>query len=782
MPRPYFALAALMLGSFGAQAGDAGNYKITIPMLDTPATIDGNLDEAIWQHAAPTQLKVETSPGENTPAPVITDARVYATADSLFVAFTAHDPNPERIKANLSPRDKNWGDDLVGIKLDTYNDARLAYQFFINPFGVQADSIENELTGSESDAWDGIWYAAGKLTDSGYQVEVELPFRMFSFDNAGNQEWGFELIRYWPRDENHRLSTQARDRNNNCTLCQLGVATGLSGLEQGNDLQITPSIVANHHRQRDLPGSAQSPAGEWQDDTQVEAGMDVRWGITPDLLLNATLNPDFSQVEADAGQLDVNNTFALFFPEKRAFFLDNKDYFDTQMNLVYTRNIGDPDYGAKLTGREGQHTFGVLLANDTQTNFLVPGNLSSAIASLDDKSQNMAARYRYDVSSDLTIGGLTTLRKAGDYHNYQFATDIKYQPTDQDTFTAQYSVSNTQYPEGLYKEFCGDTDNCEIPPQGCQRGDCDINERVLRLLKQEDFNGDLLRLRYQKDTRNWYANLYYQATSAGYRADLGFVDRVDYSKFVAGGGYIWYPRDQTFNRVRWGGDWDITHNDAGEELEQEIETSLELEGKLQSYLEMGLVHRSRVGLREDNSILDIDGNTTLFHETFAWFYGEFWPVQTVKTRLNMNYGDTIDFANNRPGTNTRFRPGISWDVMDNLALDFAWEYRRLEVDQGELFNASLGDLRLNWQLSLQSFLRISSVYTDIQRNPSLYLYSTPDSEDKGLFNEILYGYQLNPQSVFYLGYSDGFRQDDDIDRLTQDEQTLFMKLSYAWLL
>ncbi|MCL2915586.1 carbohydrate binding family 9 domain-containing protein [Shewanella corallii] len=776
MPRQYFALALLLGSSFGATAGDAGNFHLDIPMLTAPAEIDGRLDDAVWQQAATTQLTIETGPGENTPAPVMTDAKIFATQESLFVAFIAHDPDPSKIRANLSPRDRNWGDDLVGIKLDTYNDARLAYQFFINPFGVQADSIENELTGRESDAWDGIWYAAGEMTDKGYQVEIELPFRMFNFDKASVQEWGFELIRYWPRDENHRLSTQARDRDNNCTLCQLGVVTGLEDLEQGNDLQITPSLVAGHNRDRELPN------GDWQDETDVDVGVDVRWGITPDLLLSATINPDFSQVEADAGQLDVNNTFALFFPEKRAFFLDNKDYFDTQMNLVYTRNIGDPDYGAKLTGREGQHTFGALVANDTQTRFLVPGNLSSSVASIDKESQNVVGRYRYDVSSGLSIGALTTLRKAGDYHNYQFATDIKYQPTDQDTFTAQYSVSNTQYPEGLYKEFCGDSDNCEIPPGGCERGDCDINERVLRLLKQEDFDGDLLRLRYQRETRNWYANLHYQATSADYRADLGFVDRVDFNKFVAGGGYIWYPEDATFNRIRWGGDWDITHNDAGEELEREIETSLELEGKLQSYMEMGLVHRSRVGLREDKSILNIEDNTTLFHETFGWFYGEFWPAQTIKTRLNMSYGDTIDFANNRPGTNTRFRPGISWDVMDNLALDFAWEYRSLDVAEGELFNASLGDLRLNWQLSLQSFLRVSSVYTDIQRDPSLYLYSTPDSEYKGMFNEVLYGYQLNPQSVFYLGYSDGFRQDDEIKSLTQDEQTLFMKISYAWLI
>lgn len=260
-----------MFLSLPSQAGSVSQFQLTIPTLTDTAEIDGEFDEAVWQQAALAELRYETQPGENTAAPVYTEARIYATQTSLFVAFIAKDSQPQRIRATLKDRDNLWGDDLVGIKLDTLNNARLAYQFFINPLGVQLDSIENELTGEESEAWDGIWKTAGKITADGYQVEVELPLRLFNFDDKKPiQDWGFELIRYYPRNENHRLSTHKIDRNISCQLCQLGVATGLASAKQGQDLQITPAFVATRNEHKTAHG--------WQTDTDYEPGFDLRWG------------------------------------------------------------------------------------------------------------------------------------------------------------------------------------------------------------------------------------------------------------------------------------------------------------------------------------------------------------------------------------------------------------------------------------------------------------------------------------------------------------------------
>ncbi|WP_394204119.1 DUF5916 domain-containing protein [Shewanella waksmanii] len=763
-----------------AIAGNHEQFTIEIPTLTTEATIDGDLSDPVWQQASKAKLKYETSPGENIKAPVDTEALIYATNSTLYVAFIADDPeaklNPNIIRSNYSDRDDTWGDDLVGIKLDTFNDARLAYQFFINPFGVQMDSIENELTGDESDAWDGIWYSAAKQTEHGYQVEVALPLRLFNFDNKLDiQQWGIEFIRFYPRSQSHRLSTHKIDRDNNCQLCQLGVASGLSGAQTGNVLQLTPSIVANRQSEREL-----NPTQPWQDEDNIEAGLDVRWGITPSTLLSATINPDFSQVEADAGQLNINSTFALFFPEKRAFFLDNKDYFDTQVNLLHTRNIVSPDFGAKLTSKIDNHTFGLMLTNDTETNFLVPGNLSSDIATLNDKSINLVGRYRADISNELSIGSLITGKKSDNYHNYVASADLKYQPTPQDTLTAQYVFSNTLYPEELYQQFC-ENDDC-LPNIGCDLSDCGINERVLRTQHDDEIQDDFYKIRYVHERRNWFVLSQYQSAGKDFRADLGFIDKVDISKFVVGGGYIWYPEQQPLHRIELSGDWDISHNQNGAMIERESEIKLELEGDLQSYTAMGYVHRDRVGRRIDSSSLAIEGNTDLFTEKLAWLYSSFTPISPLKLALDINYGDAIDFSNNRLGEEFMINPEVEWKVNHAISLDASHIYQNLNVDGGELFNANLTDLRLNWYLNLNHFIRVSSIYTQIERDPSLYLYHQPKAKFSQLGNEVLYGYKLNPQSVFYLGYSDGLVSNDDIDKLTHNERTYFMKVSYAWLL
>lgn len=758
-----------------ANAGQENQFNIEIPTLSGSIKVDGHFDEPQWKNAATTEITIETSPGENITAPVTTEVKLYSTDTSLFLAFTAYDPTPSQIRANLSDRDSVWGDDLVGIKLDTFNDARLAYQFFVNAYGVQMDSIENELTGSESDAWDGIWYTAAQRTETGYQVEIELPYRVLNFDNSAKQEWGVELVRFYPRSEQHRLSSNQIDRNNSCQLCQFGVMTGMSNLEQGNDLQITPSVVFNRNSQRPLALNS-----DWESENDIEPSLDIRWGITPSTLLSATINPDFSQVEADAGQLDINNTFALFYPEKRAFFLDNKDYFDTQLNLLHTRNIVSPDYGIKLTSKVGDHTFATLATNDTNTNFLVPGNLSSDIASIDEKSQNFAGRYRYDIGKALSMGALVTAKTSDDYHNYVTSVDVKYQPTEQDTFIGQYVVSDTQYPLGFSQTLCS-SDDC-LPDIDCDLNDCGVNERVLRTNSPDSIRGDMYLAKYEHETRNWDAVAQYQSVAEDFRADLGFIEKVDFSKFVAGGGYTWYPESSGFSKIRLSGDWDISHNQAGEKLEQEAEAKLAFDGLLQSYTAFGVVNRQRVGRRHDSASLAVKNNTQMFDETMGWFYANMKPARTLFVELDVNYGDSIDFANDQLGTKFLLNPGVRWNVTDSVKLNVSHVYRTMDVDDGRLFTANLSDVRLSWYIDIHNFIRVSSVYTHIERDPSLYLYGSPNKEQQNLGNEILYGYKLNPQSVFYLGYSDGLKSNDSIDSLMKTEETYFMKMSYAWIL
>ncbi len=201
----------------------------------------------------------------------------------------------------------------------------------------------------------------------------------------GERTWAFTTVRINPRDRRHRLSNDKRERGVNCTLCQFGKLYGLEGSEPGNDFEIVPTLTASGARATDEPGILPLESLG----TETDAGVTVRYGITPDMTANLAINPDFSQVEADAAQLDINNRFALFFPEKRPFFLEGKDYFTTPMQAVFTRTVVSPDVGAKLTGKRGRHTVGSFIARDEITGLLFPGSTESLVSMVSGASMTV---------------------------------------------------------------------------------------------------------------------------------------------------------------------------------------------------------------------------------------------------------------------------------------------------------------------------------------------------------------------------------------------------------
>lgn len=738
-----------------------------IPNFTGEIVIDAELDEPHWQKAKQFSLDYVTRPYENTDAPVNTQVKVIENSDTLFIAFIAEDPNPEGISAFYRDRDKIWSNDLVGFKLDTFNDSRLAYQFFVNPLGIQGDSIENEMTGRESDSWDAIWQSAGKLTEQGYQVEIAIPLRILNFkEGSGDKIWGAEFIRFYPRDENYRISNLPKDRDNACNLCQLSEVSGFQGANQGENLAVVPTLVVGRNRTREPEESL-----EWDYADNQQIGMDVKWGITPEVSLLATLNPDFSQVESDSAQLSINNTFALFFDERRPFFLENADYFSSNINLVYTRNIGSPDYGAKVTGRINDHTLGVFVANDESTTFIVPGNLGSSVAEVEDESINMALRYRYDYSSDLSVGLVSTLRDTTGYHNYVTGFDSKYQITEQDTLRVQWVRSETQYPLELFREFCDD-ELCESPEQ--------YSEAALRLQQTDAFTGSSYRVNYRHNERDWYFRADHYGTDEDFRADLGFQSRVDRSTSVIGGGYNWFNETSWWNRIRVFGDWDIAHNQNGDLLEKEAEIYLSMDGRWQSYFEINYTKRDRVGLREDPSSLAVANNSTLFQEDIMRFFFKMQPTPELYFNTFIRTGDQIDFDNNRLGKQLFVQPEVTWSIGKHLQLDVEHTYSQLKVDGAELFTANLTDARLTYQFDQRQFLRLIVIYSDIERNQSNYTYDV-DSKSRDMGTQLLYSYKLNPLTKFFVGYSDYSFSDDTVTSQVRSEQSVFMKFSYAWL-
>ncbi len=759
-------MASLLLSNQVSAGCLSQDPAFHIPKTEKPIKIDADLSDPAWLQAHRVEMSNVTWPDENVPAPVRTEAFVIEDGETLYVAFKAYDPEPEKIRAFLTDRDKNWGDDRVGIKIDTYNDSALAYQFFINPLGTQADVIENELTKRESDAWDAIWDSAGKITDYGYIVEIAIPLRALNFnEDLDVQNWGMEFLRFYPRNKELRISNTNIDHDNACWICQMVTVTGFEGAKQGNNFTAVPTFVSGISEQRDLPDER-----EWTEEKNSDVGLDIKWGITPDITLDATFNPDFSQVEADSGQLNVNSTFALFTEEKRSFFLSNNDYFATPINLIYTRNINDPDYGAKITGKQGEHSFGAFVANDASTSFLMPGNLGSDRFELEEESVNAAFRYRYAVNDELAVGSTVTVRDADSYHNYLYSFDGKYRPTAQDTFDIQVMSSDTKMTDELVDLVADDVSD----------------EQQLRL-NSINSNDLSYRLSYRHENRDWFFRAVHNNIGEDFRADLAFYNNADHIKNVIGGGRIWRGNsDDWYTRIEVEGDWDRTTNQDGDQIEQEGEIFLNVSGPKQSFIRHGIIMREKVAGRIDDDSLAIAGNSNVFNEKELRSWMEFKPTSNLWVGNFMKIGENIDYANQQLADSFNFEPRFNWNVNKHLQARLTYRYRTLtDKDGGDLLTAKLADFRLTYQFSIRSFLRLSMVHFDIARDLSNYREDIRDdynSHYKSLATQLLYSYKLNPQTLFFVGYADGAYQDDDLDRLTKDTRSVFLKLSYAWLL
>lgn len=730
---PVAWVLAVATGPAGAaSSGDLPHTTGTI-------VVDGVIDEAAWSEALRVDVDIETRPGENTPAPVKTTAYLIENGRSLFVAFDAEDPEPQKIRAYLRDRDSAFNDDFVGIVIDTYGDERRAFEFFANPLGVQMDLTNDDINRNEDESWDAIWDSSGKIGDSGFVVEMEIPLSQLRFPRLdGKQTWGIDVLRFYPRDHRYRLSNNPQDRSRNCYLCQFRKVRGLEGAEPSRDLEIVPTVTALQAQTTDDPGVEPLSSGS----VDTELGVSVRWGVTPDTTLNLAVNPDFSQVEADAAQLDINNQFALFFPEKRPFFLEGADYFNTPFNAVFTRSVADPSIGVKVTGKRGDHTYGFFAAEDDVTNLIFPGAFESDSESLSQKNTTLVGRYSQGFGNASSIGALVTNRSGDGYDNTVAGFDLNWKINDQHRLQVQHLRTSTEYPETVAIEF---------------------DQPVGR------FDGDGTFVIYDYDSRDWFAYLRHRERSDGFRADAGFIPQVDTNTQVVGLGRAWHGKeDNWWSRMHVVADWDITHDEDGRVLEREVEAEFYINGPMQSHMEIGV---GKSNLLYDDEMF-AGSNVTLF--------AEFQPRGGLVIGTWSRFGDQVDFSNTRLGDERRIEFWTRWNINRNWLLRYDGTFVTLDTKEGpNIFDAAVHDVRLTWHFSVRSFLRVTTQWQDVKRNQDVYV-DTVDARERDVGRQLLYSYKINPQTVFFLGYSDALLDDDSLTGLTTTDRTWFMKVGYAW--
>ena len=738
--KPVLALitTAVFAGLTSLTTAQPADIAYNIPRISNSPTLDGTLSENEWSQAARIEVNIETNPSDNIEAAVKAHALVMEDGQVLYVAFVAEDPDPSQIRAFYRDRDRAWSDDWMGILFDTFNDERRAFEFFTNPLGVQMDAIFDDVNQREDSSWNGIWESIGQVTETGYTVELAIPLKQLRFRaNQPVQIWGIEAIRRYPRNRITTIRSNPRDRDISCAICQFSKAEGLANLEPSRNLEIIPTLTTTAVETRD-------PAiGDWEGgDLDPEASLDVRWGITQDMYLNATLNPDFSQVEADSAQLDINNTFSLFFPERRTFFLDGADYFNSFRNLVYTRNIANPDYGLKLTGKTGDHTYAVMTADDDSTSFILPGNLRSRIATLNDTQSNIAiARYRYDIFQNSSIGTTFTDRRGDDYQNSVLSVDAILRPTDRDTLYLQSVHSETDNPVEIQNSYG----------------------------LEDSVSGHNHVVEYRHNDARWDARVAYEDIGDDFRADLGFINRVGYKFVVANVGHTWRwdSADSFFTRIRFAADYDRTEDQNGLKLEEEVEYFINGNGPWQSYFNI-LIGGS-----------DTYWNGQYFEEQFNNFNFGFSPYSNLEIQMQYRFEDIVDFTNTQLGESVILRPEIRYQWGQHLQLNLEHTRQEFDVDGGRLFTANITDFRTTYQFNTRSFLRLILQYSDTERDQSLYNDSV-QSRSKNFTTQLLYSYKVNAATRFFVGYSDAGFQNDSYDSLQQTNRTFFAKFSYAW--
>jgi len=716
-------------------------YRIT--RTDLKIKIDGKPDEEAWKKALRVPLQYETYPGENIEPPVKTECLLTYDHSNLYVAFLAFDPNPSAIRAHFTERDAIFGDDAVVVVLDTFNDENRAYGFFSNPLGIQNDVLYSDGGDREDSSWDAIWNSAGRITNSGYVVELAIPFSSLQFPRKGKQEtgeedeltWGIEMLRVYPRSQAHMLTCYPEDRNQSCLMCQYPKLTGLKGIKPGKNIELDPTLTGIRTDER--PGFPGGPLEKAN--SEMDIGFSGHWGITSNLKLSGAINPDFSQVEADAAQLDINKQFALFYPEKRPFFLEGSDFFRTPLNTVYSRTAADPLWGVKLSGKQGKNAIGFFFTQDRLTNLIIPGAQGSDSTSIHRKSYSTVLRFRRDIGAASTLGLLITDREGRNYHNRLAGIDGLIRIGKSDTVTFQFLGSNTLYPN----EISG---NYQQP--------------------EDSFTGTALNVAYQKRRRSYSWKVEYNDYSPGFRADLGFMPRVDFRKLQMEGGYThWGKQGDFFSSIEIGGGVHQSQDHNHNLLEHSASLSTVFNGPLQSYLLWEFSLRKRMF------------NFTPFNQTGHNLFFSITPTGSLNISSLISFGDEIDYQHTRDGQLFFLEPQINYNLGKRIKLTVSHSIDRLQVQGKRLFLAQLTQLRLIYHFNKRTFVRGILQYTNIHQDPQLYQFPV-EPEFKALYTQFLFSYKLNPRTVLFLGYTDDHSGYTGIP-LTQANRTFFMKIGYA---
>jgi hypothetical protein len=724
----------------GATEGGSG---FEIHRTEGTIKIDGDLSDPGWKDAARIDTWYETNPGDNVPPRVKNVGYVTYDDRYFYAGFEFFDPQPDRIRAMYGDRDNVPSyTDYGGVILDTRNDGKTGILFLANPRGIQYDAVSDDTTGNEDSSLDLYWDAAARITEWGWSLEIRIPLSSLRYGNSNPQTWGILLYRNYPREFRYQMFTSRIPRGTNCFICCSAKLTGLQDLPQGSHW-----IVAPYFTGTDLAQSTGSSPELGNSVAKGQLGLDAKWIPNVHTAVDAAVNPDFSQVESDVAQIAANQRFALFYPEKRPFFLEGLELYSTPIQAVYTRTITSPAWGGRITGKDGPNAYTFFATEDRGGGTVtIPGPLTSDTANQDFQSFVAMGRVRRDIGRSFVSLLMTDREVQGGGFNRIIGPDFQWRPNGADMVTGQLLLSDTQTP----------------------------NKPDL----STDWNGQRLRS-YAADTiwshqtskLDWYGE--YRDFGSGFRADDGYVPQVGYREGHAEVGDTWHPSG-LISRLRPSVIADLTTDPSGGLISQDLSVAVGMDGRQNSSLRVRLAFDRLRAVDQD-----IPRRQVLVSFQIS-------PSRAIsQIVLNATLGQELDFVNARLGNGTALSLIATLHPTAHAELGLEADRTWLDVEPGgqsmsRLFTAQVERARLTYTFSRRLLARLIAQYVSTESNPALYVRQVPDRYVGTFTQSALVSYKVNWQTVLFLGYGNDQTQDLATGQLQPTDRELFVKISYAF--
>jgi hypothetical protein len=702
-----------------AAASGSGNYVVRAAENSPPPKIDGALEDPFWDGATVLDQFTQYEPVEGGSPSEKTIAYIGYDSRNLYIGVRAYDSNPSAIRACLTKRDEVMGDDEISIYLDTFNDKKRAFVFQVNPCGVQSDGVYTEnrrrRRGGGFDridtSWDTFFLTNARIDNQGYTVEMQIPFKSLRFPNAQQQTWGLQVRRNIRR-RNEDIYWAPRSRDINGFLVQAGTLKIEGPLEKGRNFEIMPVLTG-----------IQSSDEKFN----PQPSLNLKYGITSDLTADLTINPDFSQIEADMPKVDVNQRYPIYFPERRPFFLEGRDIFDTPIELIYTRSIVNPAFGTKLTGKTGKTSLGFLSAYDeTPTYIDIP--MDGDIESLQQNNRGLINifRLKQDLYSESYIGFVLTDKETGrgwssltKNHNRVGGVDGHLKFDDVTRFSFQIVGSSSKV---------GETSTGWVPAM----------------------NFDLSR-----QSRHWNLSASYSHLPEDFEASLGFLRRKDIKSFRTRVGYNFLPQNDIIVDIR----PSIEYRRAYDFNNMLTDEEIQIGGFISGWRGTFLFGQFTSELERYEGI-DFHKNSLRLHlnsDPLSWFSGN----------LSLSLGDGIYYDENpylgylvSYGFRATFKP------LTNLRIFYNFNNNTFYNEKGgdQIYRINIISQRINYQLSRSLSLRLITDYNDYYGD---------------FYGSVLLSYEYRPGTVFYVGM-DTSQIKDDLGIFREESQYYFIKFSYWW--